>query len=66
MKQELLCAICIHTKLGEPNPAITIINGQAVCEPHMGYVQGGVFTRFLIAVKKQDGSLDEADAKPAL
>jgi len=51
---ELKCCLCLHHRIPEDSDgnAITIINGQAVCYQHMGYVQGGQFTRVLGAIKE--------------
>jgi len=43
----LFCCLCLHDAReprGDPMPAETIINGQAVCIGHSGYVQGAKFT----------------------
>lgn len=44
------CALCLHLPVsddGTADDAATVINGQAVCYHHMGYVAGGDFTRAL-------------------
>lgn len=56
---KLFCCLCLHARAGLANEADTVINGQAVCYDHMGYVQGGQFTLALGAVKEHD-----AKAKP--
>ena len=35
----LVCAICLYTRKGVVTPAVTIIDGLAVCEDHLGYVR---------------------------
>lgn len=44
--KRLLCAICLYLG-GEATKALTVINGQAVCEAHMGHVGGEPFTSAL-------------------
>lgn len=39
----LQCAICLYVNEGGAPDAVTVINGQAVCYDHMGYVGGGAF-----------------------
>jgi len=50
----LSCSLCLFTRTGVANEAATIINGQAVCEDHMGYVQGGSFSVALATVRKEE------------
>jgi hypothetical protein len=52
---DLFCCICLHhIQLGDGH-AQTIINGQAVCLDHAGYVQGGSdFNRALSLAKSQE------------
>jgi len=52
----LWCCLCLHTR-EDPSEAETIINGQAVCMDHAGYVQGGIFTQALILVKKEESGV---------
>ena len=47
------CAICLFTVEGRANEADTVINGQAVCMDHAGYVQGGDFTRAIALAKSE-------------
>ena len=49
----LFCAICLHVGGGEAQEADTIINGQAVCLDHAGYVQGGLFTQALALARRE-------------
>lgn len=42
----LYCCICLHLR-ETASEAYTVMNGQAVCEDHTGYVQGGLFTAAL-------------------
>jgi len=51
---KLYCCLCLHARAGTANDAVTVINGQAVCYDHMGYVQGGQFTIALGLVKEQE------------
>jgi hypothetical protein len=37
----LMCSICLYVGTGLGTVAVTVINGQAVCHDHMGYVTGG-------------------------
>jgi hypothetical protein len=36
---KLACALCLHIRVGKANPAITVIDGFAICEDHIGRVQ---------------------------
>jgi hypothetical protein len=49
----LYCALCYFVR-SDAEEAVTVINGQAVCDDHLGYVQGGVFTQALILVKRNE------------
>lgn len=51
----LSCCLCLHARKGVAEEAITIINGQAVCEDHMSYVQGDNFSSALATVKREEG-----------
>lgn len=44
---DLKCVFCYFVRRDNPQPAITVMNGQAVCDDHTYYVQGGEFTRIL-------------------
>lgn len=48
----LFCAICLFSA-EMAQEADTVINGQAVCLDHAGYVQGGEFTRAIALVKRE-------------
>lgn len=50
---DLICALCMFTR-EDPNEAETIINGQAVCEDHGGYVQGERFSVALGLLREQE------------
>jgi hypothetical protein len=52
----LACSLCLFTRT-EANAAVTVLNGQAVCEDHLGYVQGGDHFIALRTVRLQEGSL---------
>jgi hypothetical protein len=49
----LHCCLCLHSREGVAAEAVTIMNGQAVCYDHMGYVQGGAFSAALAAVLRR-------------
>jgi hypothetical protein len=52
----LYCCFCLHLPAAESEPAITVINGQAVCYDHMGIAQGGDFSAKLgILLKEAKG-----------
>lgn len=44
MDNGLVCCFCIHIPGAGWQPAVTVINGQAVCADHMGIAQGGDFS----------------------
>lgn len=50
----LLCSICLYLPSleipGEVRSAYTVINGQAVCPDHVGYVAGGAHSQALMAL----------------
>ena len=52
---ELICCLCLFARTGAASPADTIINGQAVCIDHAGYVQGGEFSSALNAAVREEG-----------
>lgn len=58
--QMLYCTFCMYVRKEENKPAITIVNGQAVCEDHAYYVQGGEHGRILAVIR-----LDEKKEHPA-
>lgn len=48
--QVMKCSLCLYVPRddsGTADEAVTVINGQAVCYHHMGYVGGGSFARSL-------------------
>lgn len=47
------CALCIYDQsLTTPRLAVTVIEGYAVCDGHLGYVaQGGRFTSILKVIR---------------
>jgi hypothetical protein len=49
----LYCCLCLHSRDGEAAEAETVINGQAVCYDHMGYVQGGLFSQALTTILRE-------------
>jgi hypothetical protein len=52
----LWCALCLFNEpasAGDVANADTIINGQAVCLDHTGYVQGGDFSQALALLKRE-------------
>lgn len=58
----LHCSICLYVRTGVAPEAVTVINGQAVCYDHMGYVAGGGHSSALrIALNE----LKSAPAEPA-
>ena len=50
---KLYCVFCYFVR-DEPSLAITIMNGQAICDDHSYYTQGGEFTKTLIMVKNDE------------
>lgn len=50
----LYCALCLYVR-EEPEEAVTVVNGQAVCADHMGYVGGGEHATALYLVRDQEG-----------
>jgi hypothetical protein len=54
MSIELYCCLCLHSGAEVAKHACTVINGQAVCYEHMGYVQGGKFSAALGLVKREE------------
>jgi hypothetical protein len=38
---KLYCAICLYVRTGVAAEAVTVIEGYAVCDDHMGYVAQG-------------------------
>ena len=59
MAEPLVCAICMYIKSDEPaSEAVTVIEGYAVCDDHLGYVaQGERWYHILRAARREnDGS----------
>jgi hypothetical protein len=53
--EALKCGICLYIRTGVAEDAITVIEGYAVCEDHMGYVaQGTRFTAITQAARGED------------
>lgn len=52
MPATLLCSLCLHL-FTNPSDAVTIINGQAVCMDHLGYVQGGTWSMALATAQRE-------------
>jgi hypothetical protein len=50
----LCCCLCLFLREGEATEAVTVMSGHAVCEDHMGYVQGGDFSRRLRFAREQE------------
>lgn len=50
---KIKCVFCYFVRT-VPEPAITVMNGQAVCEDHTYYAQGGEFTKILTMVKRDE------------
>lgn len=55
----LFCALCLYLPLvqdGEPEEAVTVVNGFACCEDHLGFLGGGQqFATALNLAKKEYG-----------
>jgi hypothetical protein len=51
---DLKCVFCLYVRKDNPEPAITIMNGQAVCDDHSYYVQGGEFARALTIIQRDE------------
>lgn len=56
----LYCAVCFYTRTGKAEEAVTVIEGYAVCEDHMGYVAQG--ERFAAIMRAAKSVSNEGDA----
>lgn len=56
-RHALVCAICLYRPDGgKAKTALTVIEGYAVCEDHLGYVaQGQRFAGLIETVKRESG-----------
>ena len=55
--QIIYCAVCIYVRVGLSSPAVTVIEGYAVCELHMGRVaQGARFHAIMSPVTASQGT----------
>jgi hypothetical protein len=61
MDVSLECCICRFI-VDDPEDAVTIINGQAVCDDHASYVQGASFSTALAWARRDL----KKDGEPAL
>jgi hypothetical protein len=54
-RHALVCALCMYAEPGgKAKTALTVIEGYAVCEDHMGYVaQGEGFASIVRAVRRE-------------
>lgn len=53
--EPLVCAVCLYVRDGVASPAITVIEGYAVCEDHLGYVaQGTTFATIVRSVRREE------------
>jgi hypothetical protein len=50
----LYCSVCLFVREGVAERAVAVINGQSVCEDHMGYVQGEPHSRAIATARKED------------
>jgi hypothetical protein len=50
----LYCSVCLFVREGVAERAVAVINGQSVCEDHMGYVQGEPHTRAIATARKEE------------
>lgn len=56
---ELMCALCLYLPNHEPEDAVTVLEGYAVCSDHMGYVaQGTRWYALLEALRAGRGYVD--------
>lgn len=52
--QVLMCAVCLYTAEGIAPPAVTVINGLAVCEDHAERAMGtSELWRIIAAIRKE-------------
>jgi hypothetical protein len=50
----LLCAVCLYVSEGAAAPAVTVINGLAVCEDHAEHAMDtGELWRIIAAIRKE-------------
>lgn len=54
-RHALVCALCLYREPGgKANTALTVIEGYAVCDDHLGYVaQGERFAGILRSVRRE-------------
>jgi hypothetical protein len=53
----IVCAVCLYIRTGVAESAITVIEGYAVCEDHLGYVaQGQRFASILETARRESDS----------
>ena len=52
----LICSLCLYAEPGgTANRALTVIEGYAVCDDHLGYVaQGQTWHSMLTAMRRED------------
>jgi hypothetical protein len=52
----LVCCLCLYLRTGLAPPAVTVMNGMAVCGEHAesGYLQGSEFGRTLRFMREQE------------
>lgn len=62
--QTLYCVFCMYVRKEENKPAVTIMNGQAVCEDHAYYAQGGELSRILAVIKLDEEKKHDACTAP--
>lgn len=57
-RHALVCAVCMYKPGGgKAKTALTVIEGYAVCDDHLGYVaQGQTFYSILTAVQREEGA----------
>lgn len=53
----LHCAVCLYIREGVAEEAITVMNGYAVCEDHMGIVRGGTDAIYYAISARDEGRL---------
>lgn len=50
----LVCAVCLYVRTGIAADAVTVVEGYAVCDDHVGYVaQGEQFHSILTAARRE-------------
>lgn len=51
---EMVCALCMFVAEDKPmKPAVTVMNGNATCEDHNGYFQGGAISQAIVAYRAE-------------